>query len=367
MFSEVKPKKGTSSVPSVKKRFQKNGFYGRFPKKTKETKAAYVIVQESPESGAVTFSQFSEDTAENSQHCRPIHIVEGPISPARPTTSLGKFSFKTPGGTLMDSKRNIELVTTNDGVEEVRRTLLFLSPVANRSKPRVPAFERTREACDLSLLPIKTDHPSLSAVTNIKGGIVMPVNPEERDRKKLKSQWSVFGMSAKEALWAFIQDKGDSLDPNIRKMMENIVTNHQAEFLHCYAVSLCPEEVDPQQIENLGIGSAEANTSMMVLEVVAKRLAKMDQINANVVSQFLTFPGTQVITEIKQEVAATKKLEDGRARTVIFSNGLKPLDPAQDRYTLLASSTDIDSTLKVARHCLDRDIPTVLPQLSCSS
>jgi len=350
MFSEYPL---LSSLPAIVKRVKSRkgkAFFGRFPQKAK---ASYVLAKKNDD-GTMEFSQFPDDISGDSQYCRPVQLVE-PQTPRKKSTGT---VFETPNGTRMDFERTQDVTVISETGELVSRTLFFLSPIINRTLPRKPIFER-KPAEPLGIF-LTNPPANLSTESGRKGGIAMKVNSEKRDRKSLKSQQDVFGVSAREALGWFLQNKETSISPDVRKIMEDIMDNHQTEFLHCYAVCLCPEDINPQTKENLGIGSAWTNTSMMVLEIVAKKLAKMEHLNVEVISQFLTFPGTHVISEVMQEIRVTKQLDEGKIRTVLFSNQIKPLDPSQNNRKLLASSTDIELTFKVAGRFLEGQVPLIL-------
>ncbi|GGI77367.1 hypothetical protein [Legionella impletisoli] len=117
-----------------------------------------------------------------------------------------------------------------------------------------------------------------------KGGHWMTINYEsvvsrEAQGKRSKSQNEVMGRSARDAYEEYFGEMEDTLAPEMKEILQRAFLadirkypecQYRPEWLHAYAHSLTPLEVDPQVSENLGAAPKWTNTEMMVLERIAK-------------------------------------------------------------------------------------------------
>jgi hypothetical protein len=323
------------------------------------TSVSYVIRTEEKD-GSVNFSQFEADRNPKDLFYRPIQSVTPSadiLATPRHKSSDPYLTAHTPGGTKMESHRRVEIEEKDEITGEiVPRTLFFLSPSSGASRSRIVRDAESKPKVSCSLVK-KLEMPAVSAGgIHKKGGHSMQVSPQTtRDRRLLKKQSTVMESTAKEAILSAIAQKRDSLDPAIQEIMQYIAENNYAEFLHCYAVCLCPKSFDPQAKENLGAGASWVNTAMMVLEKLAKTFAKKPNIKSEAMVEFLMLPDTEVIQEIKQQVIVTQKdLKTGQKKTLTFLQHFDALTSLELQRKVSSSTTDTGQILRVAEHLLEK-------------
>jgi hypothetical protein len=366
LFSEestAEPVPEKFKINRVKKPRKPDNPYGRFY--SGNSKVSCVLGTEAAD-GTISFSQDNLDDP----YYRPIEKVvpsEDVSLTPRSKRVRPYLEAYTPYGTKMESHRKMNIEEVGESGERIAQTLFFLSPSRGSNKYRIGDAEPLSPSSFNSLLDEKNealgsldslDSP-YSNVCEQKGGFELTVPEGKRDRRKMLSQKAVMGITAKENLVLAIADaeRKNLFSPDILKVMQQIAAEKSAEFLHCYAVSLCPEAINPQERENLGVGASCVNTAMMVLEIVAKRMAKMENVTSKVISEFFMLPDTDVIKEIRQRMTFSKQDPvTGVSKTLIFSRALKALTSEEEQRGIWPSAADMAQTERVALRMLNRGL-----------
>jgi len=334
-------------------------FYGGNPT------ASYVIGTKGPDN-QMSFAQFENDeNLDKNPYYRPINgvvPVADVLATPRHKRSKHYLEAYTPGGTKMESHRKIEINRQDDVTgEESLHTLFFLSPSKPEGVARTRMAHKQPVARSLDLDGINNLYPDQSVEVYKKGGHWMPVSPASQNRHILPDQNKVMGTTAKQSIASALEKHSSKFSLLQQERLEQIVTTEKtAEFLHCYAFSLCPKSINPQTVKNLGAGSSEANTAMYVLEKTAKELSRTPNVKSQVNTEFSMVLDTEVIKEIEQKVSA--KYHDpktGSARTFMFSRVLDPLIPIGLERNLLPSSADVTQTVSVAKQLINGKLPSV--------
>jgi len=329
--------------------------YNPFNRFDDESASVSYVIRTEEKDGSVNFSQFEADRNPKDPLYRPIQSVipaADILATPRHKRSNPYLTAHTPGGTKMESHRSAEIEEKDEASgETVLRTLFFLSPSSGAGRTRIvkDAESKPKIVCALAK---KFETPVANAGgIQKKGGHLMQVSAKTtRVRRLLKSQNTIMGTTAKEVILSAIAEKGDSLDPAVREVMQQIVDNNYAEFLHCYAVCLCPKAFDPQVKENLGAGASWVNTAMIVLEKLAKTFSKKLNIKSETLVEFLMFPETEIIEKIKQQVTVTQEnSETGQKNSSQYFDALTPLESQRK---ISPSVTDPDQLIRAAEHLL---------------
>ncbi|WP_133129729.1 hypothetical protein [Legionella yabuuchiae] len=152
-----------------------------------------------------------------------------------------------------------------------------------------------------------------------KGGHWMKIDYDsvmhrEEQGKRSKSQNEVMGRSARDAYEAYFGEMEDTLAPEMKEILQrSFLANirkypecqYRPEWLHAYAHSLTPDEVDPQVSENLGAAPKWTNTEMMVLERIAKwfTLKREPGASVKIKTLFEMLGNSELINVIKFDVS----------------------------------------------------------------
>ncbi len=218
----------------------------------------------------------------------------------------------------------------------------------------------------------------------IKEGETIQVNPVKRQRIGLKSTKTVMGCSAKIATEVEIEQK----EKLIAELAKKIATESQyqterlehimklkgqidmlktqspyAENLHLNGVGVTPEEYDPQEVENIGVSGAPANTAMMVPETVATHYAgklRGEGQGVFIRGSFEMLPGDTVLpshsaagSTIIDFINYNVTLKPAEQTELIFSHRIKAFSaPSQ---AVWPSTTDVANTQLIANALLDNE------------
>jgi len=369
------PEESTVALPLEKtrlKRVRKAGKprnpYGRFY--SGNSKVSCVLGTKAAD-GTISFSQDNPD----GPYYRPIKTVvpsKDVLLTPRSKRAAPYLTAYTPHGTKMESHRKLNIEEIDKSGERIGQELYFLSPAKGPNKYRAGDIEPLGLSVFNSLLDEENEtlgsldslDSSYSNVCGKKGGSELTVPEAKRDRRKMLSQKAVMGITAKEDLLLAIADaeQGERFSPSELKVMKQIAAEKSAEFLHCYAVSLCPEAINPQERENFGVGASSVNTAMMVLEIVAKKMARTPNVTSKVITEFFTLRDTDVIKEIHQRMTFSKQDPiTGTSRMLIFSRGLKALTSIEEQRGIWPSAADTAQTERVAFRKLNGGLFSPIP------
>lgn len=254
----------------------------------------------------------------------------------------------TPGGTDMSSKRHMSVVVQSPDTKRVvkRLDIHFYSP----ERPEKFSYQAEK---DVSALLKEKSETKTSGITHTrkrkssdtpsKGGDDISVSLARQGTKRKKDQKQVMKATAKKVILNFIKENENQYDKEIIKRLKNLVKRARFEWAHAYGFGNSPLSFDPQTKSNLGATGKWINTFMMVLESVARDLAKHFP-NAVVMNSLfkLLCTADNTPTDIVKKVHYSVTLTLKNKQLVILSNEVDALHP-EDRSTL-PSISDITQT-----------------------
>ncbi|MDP3562404.1 MAG: hypothetical protein Q8R83_09550 [Legionellaceae bacterium] len=186
--------------------------------------------------------------------------------------------------------------------------------------------------------PIKAAAP----VKGRKAAAKKTNTPEKLIQRKKAS------LSAQKVYETFYNTYKHNLTPEMAEVLQRAFNaelhsepenQYRPEWLHTYAYSLTPEDVDPQREDNLGAAAKWANTEMMLLERIAKWFAvNLSHIEIQILSAFQMLRDTEIIDSIHYELSL--KLLNNHIKYMLDINALRQT-PVFRKASDLAQATGI--------------------------
>jgi hypothetical protein len=154
------------------------------------------------------------------------------------------------------------------------------------------------------------------------------------------SQNQAKGGSAKKAVVEFAKQHKKTLSRSEREVFDEVANDF--EWLHLIAFSLMPLSQDPQLPENLAAAPAKDNTRMMIMEMIARRFAKLSDVEVRLSPSFEVYQGTEVIHAIHYQLKV-RWITTGREvnvtqHTAVAANN--PVPKASDKALAVAVVLD---------------------------
>lgn len=323
---------------------------------------------ESTQTGAVASSSKSSSYLSDFRPIQEIYRVGGSQHDPR-------YGARTPGGTELVARRSLNMMIDTPETGEVLGRLDCFSPKPNESflywggkLPHSIVRDLDDEERDEVVDDLK------EAGVSVKGGVSLDVDhPSVVWRKSIKTrnptQNAVMKESAVEAYQSVLEQFGDILSEDVKKIMEEAVkaplnnpfhSNKRPEWLHLYGFGLTPQKYDPQVVDNLGAAPKWCNTEMMIVEHIAQWLAQFCEkegrkdVAIEVLPLFEMMFGTHVVKHIDFRL---KMMLDGRS--IEFVQSINPFQSV-----IFRKKSDVAQGAVVVSDLIsgtfpDREIPIV--------
>ena len=372
------------------------GFYGRL---RKPAKTSCIVLSKNAATGEVALQQYGKTNA----HFRSIVLddhasfkadqIDHLLDPNNESVDF-RMTCRTPEtGTQMACSRSYPMSVKNvDGSASQHRVLVF-SPISmdlrgvDESSLRKENKNRKRRTKVKTESKAKQENSKAISTNDMMGNEVVTLTSANHPihiRKALPTQMKVMGNSANselkreverlenvvtpEMMKQGVQQSLDALESNKKQFddatflfLKEFVQKYAMEWLHCYAVSLSPAEMNPQSPKNLACGPKWINSSMMIFEAIASYLAKHNRdLTINICPLFKMIAGTKIIKKVHYDIevlmAKPNKRNDpkGVSNIKLSSRWNALALPSQSNW---ASSTDYTHLFRVLDAVMQGEAP----------